>query len=413
MRIVFVLIVQILIIYFVNCKKETPDLTNTTNSTNTCYERLIDQGNALSQFEYDQLCDSLNRYPLFLMRIRRDIEYAIQSAVFFEASSFKFFDEKCKSYINMCQFGFLIDIYVDDKIIIIQPGSKSKSLVNDVYRKRTVASVRPELLKGKWSKALFKILTMIIYKESGGTTMFFKSTNDDPENFFYFALVPCLTVGFFAMTGVLYQMSKGFFNKDCFDYMDHIRILWKDISNTADKKIILDPYICIFCWKKTSNIKEVFMYCCHSYHEKCLRKWRLYQYRCCPCSYEAIQEVEEKNKNIEKIVYLNLEDLKILLGLSRDAFRKENLYDYFVERENEIDQFNKDYGVSLEELCWIYQNKVTNYKSYRIFYKMYKVIKMAVFILAFYPKFLKTKKGKLITKLLNVKQRGATVQKLN
>ena len=58
------------------------------------------------------------------------------------------------------------------------------------------------------------------------------------------------------------------------------------------------------------------MYCGHSYHEKCLRIWRLYQYRCCPCSYEAIKEIEEK-----------------------------------------IDEFNNHYGVSLEELCWLYQQR--------------------------------------------------------
>ena len=90
------------------------------------------------------------------------------------------------------------------------------------------------------------------------------------------------------------------------------------------------------------------------------------------------------------------------------------MYDYFVENEDKIDEFNNTYNVSLEELCWLYQNKLQNYKGYRIFYKMYKVWKMSCFLLAFYPNFLKSKKVKLITKLLKVKNKGgATIAKIN
>ena len=78
-----------------------------------------------------------------------------------------------------------------------------------------------------------------------------------------------------------------------------------------------------------------------------------------------------------------------------------------------IEEFNTKYNISLEELCWLYHNKLQEYKTYRLFYKMYKVWKMSCFILAFYPKFLKSKKVKLLTKLLKVKQRGATVEKLD
>ena len=392
------------------CSSQLP--LNDTNS-NTCIPRLIDRSKFLSDAEYNELCDILNKYPLFMIRLRREIDYAIQGAVFFEASSFKYFDTECNKYTDMCQFGFLIDIYVDDKIIIIQPGSKSKLLVNDVYRKRTIASVRPELLKGKWHKALHKILTLIIYKEQGGKTRFFIPFSKDPKNFLFFILVPLMVIGFIGMTTFLYYMSKGYFNNDVYEFLDNIIRLWGEISDSEEKRIKLEKYTCIFCWKKTTNEREVFMYCGHSYHEKCLRKWRLYQYRCCPCSYEAIKEVEEKNKGKEKPTYITIEDLKILLGLCLDAFRKEYLYDYFVENEKKINEFNEQYGVSLEELCWLYQNKLHNYKTYRIFYKMYKVWKMTCFILAFYPKFLKSKKVKLITKLLKVKQRGATVEKLD
>ena len=255
------------------CSSQLP--LNDTNS-NTCIPRLIDRSKFLSDAEYNELCDILNKYPLFMIRLRREIDYAIQGAVFFEASSFKYFDTECNKYTDMCQFGFLIDIYVDDKIIIIQPGSKSKLLVNDVYRKRTIASVRPELLKGKWHRALHKILTLIIYKEQGGKTRFFIPFKD-PKNFLFFILVPLMVIGFIGMTTFLYYMSKGYFNNDVYEFLDNIIRLWGEISDSEEKRIKLEKYTCIFCWKKTTNEREVFMYCGHSYHEKCLRKWRLYQ----------------------------------------------------------------------------------------------------------------------------------------
>lgn len=378
-----------------------------------CKDRLIDNYNSLKPEEYSELCSVLAHYPLFIIRLRKEIEYAIQGAVFFEASSFKFFNQECDKFEQMCSFGFLIDIYVEDKIIIIQPGTKSKLLVNDVYRKRTISSVRVELLRSKWHKALHKILTLIIYKEQGGSTRFFIPISNHPKNFLFYKLVPVASIGFISLTLFLYYMSKGYLNRDVYEFLDNTIDKWEKIANSPEEKIVLPPLTCIFCWKKTQNPREVFMYCRHSYHEKCLRKWRLYQYRCCPCSYEAIKEKEEEHKNEVKQPELCQEDLTILLGLCLDAFRKEYLYDYFVENEAKVEKFNETYNVSLEEKCWLYQNKLHNYKMYRIFYKMYKVWKMTCFILAFYPKILKSKKAKLITKLLKVKQRGATIEKLN
>ena len=389
------------------------DFSPYNEKNSTCEERLIDRSKTLTDEHYKALCNILTAYPLFMIRLRNEIEYAIHGAVFFEAASFKYFDNQCQKYQDMCQYGFLIDIYIDDKVIIIQPGAKAKSLVNDVYRKRTIASVKTELIKGSWHKALRKILTLIIYKEQGGKLKFVQSMSQDPNNFLFYILIPFCSIGFLLLSVFLYYMSKGTFNNDVFQFLDNVIKYWKEIEESEEKRIILPKYTCIFCWQKTENTREVFMYCGHSYHEKCLRIWRLYQYRCCPCSYEAIKEIEEKNKNIEKPTYLTIEDLKILLGLCLDAFRKEYLYDYFVEKEKEINEFNEKYGVSLEELCWLYQNKLHMYKTIRIFHKMYKVWKMSCFILAFYPKFLKSKKVKLITKLLKVKQRGATVEKLD
>ena len=416
-------------------KKIYENLTNTENKTEekkpeinttkiveskkknftSCSERLIDKKKILSEEDYNYLCDSIAKYPLFIIRIRTVMEYEVSNVIFFEATSYKFFDSICKNYKNMCKYGFLIDIYAEDKMVVIQPGEESKILVNDNYRFRTINSVRLELIHSEWAKALKKIIKLIVYKEEKKPLKNFPSTSDAPKDFFFYFLIPNLCFGFFILTGILFYGSKGYLNQDVFEFLDNLIEKWELITESEDNKIQLEPYTCIFCWKKTDNKKEYFMYCGHSYHEKCLRIWRLYQYRCCPCSYEAIKEIEEKKdkSEIERPIYLNIEDLKILLGLSLDAFRKENMYDYFVENEEKIDEFNNNYGVSLEELCWLYQNKLQNYKSYRIFYKMYKVWKMSCFLLAFYPNFLKSKKVKLITKLLKVKNKGgATIAKI-
>ena len=403
-------------------EKKKPEI-NTTKIVETknknyssCAERLIDKKRILSEEDYDFLCSSLAKYPLFIIRIRTVMEYEVSNVIFFEATSYKFFESICEKYENMCKYGFLIDIYAEDKMLVIQPGEESKNLVNDNFRFRTINSVRLELIHSEWAQALKKIIKLIIYKEEGKPLKSFPNTSEAPHNFFIYFLIPNLSFGFILLTGILYYGSKGYLNKDVFDFLNNVINNWKLIKESNDEKIQLERYICIFCWKKTENKKEYFMYCGHSYHEKCLRIWRLYQYRCCPCSYEAIKEKEEKNplKEIERPIYLNIEDLKILLGLSLDAFRKENMYDYFVENEDKIDEFNNTYNVSLEELCWLYQNKLQNYKGYRIFYKMYKVWKMSCFLLAFYPNFLKSKKVKLITKLLKVKNKGgATIAKIN
>ena len=92
-----------------------------------------------------------------------------------------------------------------------------------------------------------------------------------------------------------------------------------------------------------------------------------------------------------------------------EAFRKDQVYDYFIENEKKIEEFNRRHNVVLEDICWIYTNKLANYKKFRIFYKMWRTIKSMSCVLAFYPsKLLNSKKGKLIRKLINVKSGGST-----
>ena len=173
----------------------------------------------------------------------------------------------------------------------------------------------------------------------------------------------------------------------------------KLLPDDEEKKIELKNRECLFCWQPSEG-DEYFMHCGHSYHEKCLKQWRLYQYGCCPCSYETYDDTEPEDACLSRDVYLNIEDIKILLALCLDAFRKENIYDYFIENEAECK------AVHLGDLIWINQKKFENYSSYRIFYKIYKVIKLMVFFVTFYPEFLKSKKVKLIERLMKMKNKG-------
>ena len=64
---------------------------------------------------------------------------------------------------------------------------------------------------------------------------------------------------------------------------------------------------------------------------------------------------------LKRPCYLNSEDIKILLGLCLDAFRKENIYDYFIENKEQYDAIN------LGNLIWINEKKFENYTSYMNF----------------------------------------------
>ena len=92
-----------------------------------CNERLIDNENILNNKDYEKLCEIISKYPLFLVRFSNKIIYKKSLSSLFEVSSYKYFDKKCLEFKFMCEFGFLIDIFTSDKILLIQPGSKSKN----------------------------------------------------------------------------------------------------------------------------------------------------------------------------------------------------------------------------------------------------------------------------------------------
>ena len=62
------------------------DFSPYNEKNSTCEERLIDRSKTLTDEHYKELCNILTAYPLFMIRLRNEIEYAIHGAVFFEAA---------------------------------------------------------------------------------------------------------------------------------------------------------------------------------------------------------------------------------------------------------------------------------------------------------------------------------------
>ena len=367
--------------------------------------RIEDENKILSKEDYKELKEIIDKsFPLLLIRILDGNEKDnTKQPSFFEASSFNHFTKECEKYKDMCDYGYSLDIYIKKSLLIIQIGKESKKIIDDQYKQRMSDSIRNELDNNNWAHAIKKILIFINYRQNGGKMKKFPKSNDWPQIYVLSILIPSFLVGTFILTIMLYFGStKYIFCYEVKEFFDGAIKYWKEMNelpNNSEKRIELKHRECLFCWKPSKG-NEYFMHCGHSYHEKCLRQWRLYQYGCCPCSYEAYDDKEDEKACLNRPVYLNTEDIKILLGLCLDAFRKENIYDYFIENKDKFDE------VILGDLFWINQKKFENYSSYRIIYKIYKVIKLACVFITFYPSFLKSKKVKLIERLMKMKNKG-------
>ena len=402
---------NILIISFifliVNCHESNHTSKNSETVLKPEYkkDRIEDENNILDKESFSEIKEIIEKnFPLLLIRILTGNEKDInKQPSFFDASSFNHFSKECKNYKDMCDYGYSLDIYVTNKLLFIQIGKESKKIIDDIYKQRMIDSIRYELENENWSHVIKKILIFINYRQKGGKIKAFPKNNDWAQIYILTILTPSFLVGVLFLSFVLYFGSKNFiFCSEVKDFFDGAIKHWNEINeqqNVSEKRIQLTKRECLFCWKESRG-NEYFMHCGHSYHEKCLRQWRLYQYGCCPCSYEAYDDKEDEKACLSRPVYLNSEDIKILLGLCLDAFRKENIYDYFIENKKKFDEVN------LEDLCWINQKKFENYSSYRIFYKIFKVIKLACVFVTFYPKFLKSKKVKLIERLMKMKNKG-------
>ena len=363
--------------------------------------RLFDEDHFLSKTDFNEIKKIIEKnFPLLLIRLLSGEEDIGKKSAYFEASSLNYFSKECKKYKDMCDYGFLINIYIKEKILIIEIGKESKKLIDDEYKERMINSIRDELNNENWPQAIKKILIFINYRLTGGKITKFPKSNDYPQMFILTVMVPSFLAFIIIMTIIFYFGSTAYiFCREVKLFFDGIIRHLKELNKLNEgNKIEIKDRECLFCWQKSEG-DEYFIHCGHSYHEKCLLQWRLYQYGCCPCSYEATEE-EENEACLNRPVYLDIEDIKILLGLCLDAFRKENIYDYFIKNKEKCEEVN------LFDLIWINQKKFENYSSYRIFYKIYKVVKLMVFFVTFYPQFLKSKKVKLIERLMKMKNKG-------
>ena len=395
------ILIILLVIQIVNSNKN--NIINLKEGDNIT--RIEDETKILDKQDYKEIKEIIDKnFPLLLIRFLNNNEnYNDKQLPYFEASSFNHFSKECEKVKDMCDFGYSIDIYIKQKLLIIQIGEESKKLIDEEYKQRMIDSIRDELYNKNWAHAIKKILLFINYRQKGGKIKSFSKTNDDPQIYILSVLVPSFFFGIIILSIIFYFGStKYIFCSEVKEFFDGAIRYWKEVNefpNNIEKRIELKNRECLFCWKSSKG-NEYFMHCGHSYHEKCLRQWRLYQYGCCPCSYEAYDDKEDEKACLNRPVYLNAEDLRILLGLCLDAFRKENIYDYYIENKEKFEEAN------MEDLFWINQKKFENYSSYRIFYKIYKAIKLACVFVTFYPSFLKSKKVKLIERLMKMKNKG-------
>ena len=365
--------------------------------------RIYDEDHLLNKDDFTEIKEIIEKnFPLLLIQILSGEENIRKNSAFFEARSFNDFSNKCKNYKDMCDYGFSIYIYIKQKLLILEIGKESKKLIDDIYKQRMTDSIRDELNKENWVQAIKKILIFINYRLSEGKIKNFPKKNDYPQIYIFTKMIPLFLTFILIMTIIFYFGStKYIFCYEMKLFFDGIIMRLRELKNiqeNKEKKIELKNRECIFCWKPSEG-NEYFLHCGHSYHERCLLQWELYKYACCPCSYECYEDTEEPEACLER-ASLNIEDIKILLGLCLDAFRKENIYDYFITNKEIYEREN------LGDLIWINQKKFENYSSYRIFYKILKVVKLMLFFVTFYPEFLKSKKVKLIERLMKMKNKG-------
>lgn len=375
-----------------------------------CERKLIINQIIVNEEEIENLCDALTQHPLYILRIQKYSDSLVSNTVLLESLSLKFFNNICIEFTSMCDDGILIDIFTQDEIIIIQPGKLSKKVLSDIYRKRVIETIRYNLINQEWGASFNKIVRLFDYKLKGGTTKLNQGQSNEPTIFIYYILAPIITSLFVIIFTLIFIMGKGYFNSGLFYFMDKMLENWEEINDSPEKRIQLPAKTCLFCMKQGENTFK-FLYCNHSYHYRCFYKWQLHHEKCCPCSFVPVEGEESGEINIVKPAYLNCEDIKFILGYVLDAHRKQNVYDYFIKNEEKIKRINDKYNISFEEICWIYINKLTFYKNYRILFNIWKTLKMMCCILTFYPSdTVNSKKGRLVRKLLNVRAKGATVR---
>ena len=200
---IFILIFQAFI------SQETNDQTKPENLDNIV--RIDDESHILSKEDFKDIKEIVDKnFHLLLIKISSGEEYMGKKLAFFETSSLNYFNNNCKKYKDMCDYGFSIDIFAKQKLLIIEIGKESKKLIDDLYRKRMTDSIRDELNKENWTHAIKKILIFINYRLSGGKIIPFPKTNDYPQIYILTIMVPLFAGLIIILTILLYFGSTKF-----------------------------------------------------------------------------------------------------------------------------------------------------------------------------------------------------------
>jgi hypothetical protein len=407
---------------YINNNHNTTNTNNITSESNQetklyCGGKLKQEYNALNNEEILKVCTILSNYTNFLIRVRPSKKYLVNK-VLLQGSSARFFYQQCNNHTDLCMDGFLIDLYTEDLIVVFQPGKKAKSLVSDGYRKRVIEAMRFYIVRSEWTIALEKGVKLLHYKLNGGFTTNNASQSSKPVNFEWLILYPFLIITFIFITLGLYLLGKGYIHSYANIYFDRVLDLWQQIHFSKEGSIILKERTCLLCLKQEDNSREnitifKFLYCNHYYHASCIYKWGFDTAQSCPCSFEPVEGEKFSTPDSQRPPYICVDDIKKILQRIQTAFPSHDIFNYFISNSKKIEEFNKNYlkDETLQEICWIYHRKLNQYKKFRIFYIMWKSLKLMCCILAFYPsKLMNSKKGKLIRKLLNVKASGSTIR---
>ena len=167
--------------------------------------RIDDEDHFLSKNDFEEIKEIIDKnFKLLLIKIISGDDIMGKKLAFYETTSFNNFSNQCKKYKDMCDYGFSIDIYVKEKLLIIEIGKESKLLIDDQYKQRMTDSIRDELNKENWSQALKKVLIFINYRLSGGKIVKFPKSNDYPQIYILTVMAPFFLIFITLMTIIFY-----------------------------------------------------------------------------------------------------------------------------------------------------------------------------------------------------------------
>ena len=104
--------------------------------------RIYDEINILKKVEFNELNQIIKKnFPLLMIRLLSGEDDIRKKTAYFEASSVTNFAKECINYKDMCDYGFSIDIYLREKLLVIEIGKESKKLIDDEYKQRMINSI--------------------------------------------------------------------------------------------------------------------------------------------------------------------------------------------------------------------------------------------------------------------------------